>query len=78
MCTQCLPSCGDAIDILTINRTLMYHEGYRDLEQARRTYRKLTHRENAYSCINCSSPTCKCANGIKLANRMKYAHSLFA
>ena len=78
MCAQCIPSCGNAIDILTINRTLMYYEGYRDLEQARQTYRQLTNRENAYSCINCSSPTCRCVNGIKIGNRMKYAHSLFS
>ena len=78
MCAQCIPSCGNAIDILTVNRTLMYYEGYRDLEQARQTYSQLSNRENAYSCINCSFPTCRCVNGIKIANRMKYAHSLFA
>ena len=78
MCAKCLPGCGSATDILNINRALMYYEGYRDLEQARQTYRQLTNRENAYSCINCSSPTCRCVNGIKIAKRMKYAHSLFA
>ena len=78
MCAQCIPSCGNAIDILTINRTLMYYEGYRDPEQARQTYRQLSNSKNAYSCINCSAPTCRCVNGIKIANRMKYAHSRFA
>ena len=78
MCAKCLPGCGSATDILHINRALMYYEGYRDLEQARQTYRQLTNRENAYSCINCSTPTCRCVNGIKIAKRMKYAHSLFA
>ena len=78
MCAQCIPSCGNAIDILTVNRTLMYFEGYRDFEQARQTYSQLSTRENANSCINCSSPTCRCVNGIKIAQRMKYAHSLFA
>lgn len=78
MCAQCIPSCGNAIDILTVNRTLMYYEGYRDIEQARQTYRQLSNSKNAYSCINCPFPTCRCVNGIKIANRMKYAHSLFA
>ena len=78
MCAQCLPSCENAIDILTINRTLMYFEGYRDFEQARQAYRQLSIRKNANSCINCSSPTCRCVNGIKIGKRMKYAHSLFA
>jgi len=78
MCAKCLPSCGNAVDILTINRALMYYEGYRDLEQARQTYHQLTDRDNGCFCTNCSSPTCRCVNGIKVAQRMKYAHSLFA
>jgi predicted aldo/keto reductase-like oxidoreductase len=78
MCAKCLPGCGNSIDILTINRALMYYEGYRDLEQARQTYRQLTDRENGYSCINCSSFTCRCVNGIEIAQRIKHAHSLFA
>ena len=78
MCAKCLQSCGKAIDILTISRTLMYFEGYREFEQARKTYRQLINRENASSCINCISPTCRCVNGIQIAKRMKYAHSLFA
>ena len=78
MCAKCLPGCGNAVDILTINRALMYYDGYRDLEQAQSTYRQLTNRENGFSCINCSSPTCRCVNGVKVAQRMQYAHSLFA
>ena len=78
MCAKCLPCCGNAVDILTINRALMYYEGYRDLEQAQSTYRQLTNRDNGYSCVSCSSPTCRCVNGVKIAQRMKYAHLLFA
>ena len=78
MCTKCLPSCSNSIDILTINRALMYYEGYKEFEQARQTYDQLTHQENATVCINCSSPTCRCSKGIKIAKRMKFAHSLFA
>ena len=77
MCTKCLSGCGNTVDILTINRALMYYEGYGELEQARQTYRQLSRRESAYPCVNCSSPTCRCVNGIKIAQRMKYAHSLF-
>ena len=78
MCGKCLPTCENNTNIFTINRTLMYFEGYREYEQARQTYRQLSKRESAHSCINCSAPTCRCINGIKIAQRMKYAHSLFA
>ena len=52
MCAKCLPSCDNAIDILTINRTLMYFEGYREFELARQTYSQLSNRSNANSCID--------------------------
>jgi predicted aldo/keto reductase-like oxidoreductase len=78
MCGKCFSTCGSNVDINTVNRALMYCEGYRDFEQGRRTYLALSSRENGFSCINCTSPTCQCANGIKIAERMRYAHSLFA
>jgi len=78
MCGKCLPSCDNRVDILTINRALMYFEGYREFEQARQTYRELNKSGNAPYCIYCYSPTCRCVNGIKIAQRMKYAHSIFA
>lgn len=77
MCGKCFSTCGNDIDINTINRALMYCEDYKDLEQGRRTYRELSTRENGLSCMSCSSPTCKCVNSIKIAERMKLAHSLF-
>ena len=78
MCGKCLTTCNNSVDISTINRALMYYEGYRDFEQGRRAYCKIRIKQNGLACINCSSPTCRCVNGIKIAKRMKYAHSLFA
>jgi len=78
MCGGCFSTCSNNIDIHTINRALMYGEGYRDFEQGRQTYLKLSNRENGLSCMSCSSSTCHCVNGIKIAERMKQAHSLFA
>jgi hypothetical protein len=77
MCGSCFSTCRNNIDIHTINRALMYCEGYKDFEQARRTYLELANSENARSCISCSSPTCNCVNGIKIPERMQQAHSLF-
>jgi predicted aldo/keto reductase-like oxidoreductase len=78
MCGKCFSSCAHNVDINTVNRALMYCEGYRDFEQGRRTYLTLSSRENGLSCMNCTSPTCQCANGIKIAERMRHAHALFA
>jgi len=78
MCGKCSSTCSNTINITTINRALMYCEGYRDFELGRQTYLELSTRENGLSCISCSFPTCQCVNSIKIAERMKLAHSLFA
>jgi aryl-alcohol dehydrogenase-like predicted oxidoreductase len=77
MCGKCFSTCSNSIDINTINRAIMYWEGYRDFELGRQTYLALSSRANGLSCLDCSSPTCQCVNGIKIAERMRYAHALF-
>ena len=76
-CGACTSSCEKAVDIHTIHRSLMYWEGYRDFELGRTTYRELSSAENALACMNCSTRSCKCINGIKIPERMRYAHTTF-
>ena len=78
MCGKCLSTCGNRINITTINRALMYSEGHKDFEKGRRTYHALSTGESGLFCMNCTSPTCQCVNSIKIVERMKLAHSLFA
>jgi predicted aldo/keto reductase-like oxidoreductase len=77
-CGTCSSSCNRDIDVPSIHRCLMYWEGYNDLELARVTYRELSTEENAQGCMSCSTPTCRCVNGIKIRGRMRYAHTLLA
>jgi len=76
-CGACTSSCIKAVDIHTIHRSLMYWEGYQDFELGQKTYRRLSTPENALACISCSTPTCKCINGINISERMRYAHTTF-
>lgn len=78
MCGQCLSTCGNLVNITTINRALMYSEGHRNFEKGCETYRALSAEESGLSCVSCTAPNCKCANSIKIAERMKRAHTLFA
>jgi len=78
MCGKCLSTCGNLVNITTINRALMYSEGHRNFEKGCETYRALSAEESGLSCGSCTSPTCKCAHRIKIAERMKLAHTLFA
>jgi predicted aldo/keto reductase-like oxidoreductase len=77
-CRACFSSCTKGIHIPTIHRCLMYWEGYGDFDLARETYQALTAGENAQACLSCSVPACRCINGIKVAERMRHAHTAFA
>jgi uncharacterized protein len=77
-CGECAGTCPYETAISTINRALMYYEGYGDKELARSTYQSLACGEDAASCILCRDRVCRCANGINIAERMRYAHRLLA
>jgi predicted aldo/keto reductase-like oxidoreductase len=77
-CGACHSSCQKAVDIPTIHRALMYWEGYEDFELGRTAYRELAAKDNAMQCMDCSEPTCRCMNGLKIPQRMRIAHTAFA
>jgi predicted aldo/keto reductase-like oxidoreductase len=77
-CGECLGICPYETQIPTIQRALMYYEGYGDAQLARATYQELGCGENAGSCITCRDRVCRCTNGINIAERMRYAHRLLA
>ena len=75
-CDKCLATCAQRPAVPTINRALMYYEGYGDAALARATYRTLDRDASALSCMTCREQTCRCLNGINIAERMRYAHQL--
>jgi predicted aldo/keto reductase-like oxidoreductase len=77
-CGECASSCPAQVDIPSVHRSLTYWEGYGDLELARAAYGELSAKENAHACMDCSTPTCRCTNGIKIGERMRYAHHVLA
>ena len=77
-CGTCSSSCSRHVDIPSIHRSLMYWEGYGDLELAHVTYRELSNEENAQACMSCSRPTCRCVIGINIEERMRHAHTFLA
>ena len=76
-CGACNSFCKRGVHVQSVHRALMYREGYGDLDLARATYRELSVDENAQACMNCSSPTCNCINGINIGERMRHAHTVF-
>jgi hypothetical protein len=76
-CGGCSATCPLAVNIPAVHRSLMYWEGYQDFSLGRDSYQRLTAR-NARACVNCSAPTCRCVNGMKIPERMRQAHAAFA
>ncbi len=77
-CGVCTGSCPSQVDIPTINRSLMYAEGYRNLGLARATYRELDLAKSAAACIDCSVCSAQCAHGLDIGERMGRARALLA
>ena len=78
LCAQCEPTCPQNVAISTINRSIMYAEGYENYELARSTYDELQQSESAFACSNCTECIAHCANGLNIADKMQKARALFA
>jgi hypothetical protein len=78
LCGQCEPTCPMGVEISTINRSLMYAEGYRSPGLARSTYRDLPFSSSASACLSCTSCTARCVHGIDIAAKMAQARKMLA
>ncbi|HVN95123.1 MAG TPA: aldo/keto reductase [Syntrophorhabdaceae bacterium] len=77
LCGRCEPTCPNDVSISVINRSLMYAEGYRNMDLAQETYREVPKRQSALTCLNCGECVARCVHGIDIAQKMEKARSLF-
>ena len=78
LCGTCEGSCPKGVEIGTINRSLMYAEGYRERELARATYRSIPASASAAACLDCSRCAARCVNGLDIPAKMEKARKLLA
>ena len=78
LCGTCEASCPKGVEISTVNRALMYAEGYGSRELARATYRSIPSTESASACLDCAICAARCANGLDIAAKMEKARRLLA
>ena len=74
LCGRCENTCPKGVEISTINRSLMYAEGYKNSELARSTYREAT--VSASACLDCSDCVAHCARGLNIAAKMSQARTI--
>ncbi|HSW64641.1 MAG TPA: aldo/keto reductase [Dissulfurispiraceae bacterium] len=77
-CGKCESACPYGVEISTINRSLMYAEGYRSGELARATYREVPLSASAAVCTSCPACTAQCVNGLDIAAKMERARIILA
>jgi hypothetical protein len=90
-CAACVGTCPNGVDIPTVNRCLMYAEGYRDLALARAAYAEpprdasLTvpsdanvRHDTLAACARCDVCVARCGRGVDLERNLRRARALFA
>ena len=78
LCAKCEAGCPNHVAISTINRSLMYLEGYSAHELAKVTYRGIPLDKTASQCVNCYECVARCVNGLNIAAKMRQARILLA
>ncbi len=76
LCAQCEPTCPRGVRISTVNRSLMYIEGYKDARLARIVYEGLPAGASAAACGACPSCSAECVNGLDIRLKMQRARKL--
>lgn len=78
LCAECEPTCPKNVAISSINRCLMYAEGYKNAELARATYGEIPPAFSASACTDCSICVARCVNGLNIPVKMAKARTLLA
>jgi hypothetical protein len=78
LCGTCEGTCPKGVEISTVNRSLMYAEGYRDRGLALSTYAEIPASASADACIDCPVCTAQCAKGLNISAKMERARAVLA
>ena len=76
LCGKCEETCPVGVEIGTINRSLMYSEGYNSHELALSTYREIPLSASATACLDCSGCVARCVHGLDISSKMEKARKL--
>jgi len=78
LCGTCEGTCPKGVEISTINRSLMYAEGYGRYELALSTYREIPQPAAAAACLDCPVCVATCVRGLNIAAKMERARTILA
>ncbi|MBI2434698.1 MAG: aldo/keto reductase, partial [Candidatus Hydrogenedentes bacterium] len=76
-CDACTGMCPNGVDVQTINRALMYAEGYNDYGLASETYAGIALAASAAQCTDCDVCVVRCKHALNIGEKMRKARMLF-
>ena len=76
-CGTCVATCPKGVDVPTLMRTHMYAANYGNLEHARATYDSIPAHVSLGNCVNCSTCSARCANNVRIAERVADLKSMY-
>jgi len=77
-CGTCLPTCPKGVDIPTLMRTHMYAANYANFEHARATFDAIPAHVSLGNCVGCAHCTARCANNVRIAERVADLKMMYA
>jgi predicted aldo/keto reductase-like oxidoreductase len=77
-CGTCLPTCPNGVDIPTLMRTHMYAANYANFEHARATFDQIPPHAGLPNCGTCATCTARCANNVRIAERLADLKAMYA
>jgi predicted aldo/keto reductase-like oxidoreductase len=77
MCDSCTSMCPRGVDVLDVNRCLMYANGYDDFELASGTFHGISRNRQPVICRDCTSCSVRCPFGLDVRKNMLQALTLF-
>jgi len=78
MCFQCSGQCPKGVPVPDELRILAYADFYNDFLRARTHFQRLPEEVRAVHCSDCSVCAVKCANGVRVAERLIRAQEMLA
>ncbi len=78
MCDGCKDLCPNSVNVFDVNRSLMYAEGYGDMELAQKTFWSISRQQQPLACLDCSKCKVKCVHGLNIQKKMLRALEIFA
>jgi predicted aldo/keto reductase-like oxidoreductase len=78
MCGKCEGQCPKGLPVANMLRFVMYADGYGQFALGREHFQTLSAEHQAVRCGDCETCAIQCPNGVRVAERLMRAQSLFA